>query len=94
MRSNRDSEVKARYALAVLRVAQAAERETAARLVLGLARDLPHPDELREVVSLHFEAIEAFEKLAEGLRVSAVTASPWSAAIAAASKWLSVVERN
>jgi hypothetical protein len=94
MRSNRDSEVKARYALAVLRVAEAADRETAARLVLGLARDLPHPDELREVASLHFEAIEAFEKLAEGLRVSAVAASPWRAATAAASKWLSVVERN
>jgi hypothetical protein len=94
MRSNRDSEVKARYALAVLKVAQAADRETAARLVVGLARDLPHPDELREVASLHFEAIEAFEKLAEGLRVSAVAASPWRAAIAAASKWLSVVERN
>jgi hypothetical protein len=75
MKSNRDSEIKARYALAVLRVAQAADRETAARLVLGLAKDLPHPDELREVASLHFEAIEAFEKLAEGLRISAVAAS-------------------
>ena len=94
MKSNRDSEIKARYALAVLRVAQMADRETAARLVLGLARDLPHPDELREVASLHFEAIEAFETLAEGLRVSAVAASPWRAATAAAFKWLSAVERN
>ena len=43
MISNRDSEIKARYALAVLRVAQVADRETAARLVQGLARDVPHP---------------------------------------------------
>jgi hypothetical protein len=94
MKSNRDSEIKARYALAVLGVAQVADRETAARLVRGLAKDFPHPDEKREVASLHFEAIEAFEKLAEGLRVSAVAAPPWRAATAAASKWLSVVERN
>ena len=93
MRSNRDSEVKARYALAVLRIAQAADRETAARLVLGLSRDLPHPNELREVASLHLEAIEAFEKLAEGLRVSAGATSPWRTATTAATKWLSAVER-
>jgi hypothetical protein len=94
MKSNRDSEIKARYALAVLGVAQVADRETAARLVRGLAKDFPHPDEKREVASLHFEAIEAFEKLADGLRVSAVAPSSWKAATAAASKWLGVVERN
>ena len=38
MISNKDREIKARYALAVLRVARAADRETAARLVQGLAR--------------------------------------------------------
>jgi hypothetical protein len=93
MRSNRDSEIKARYALAVLRVAQAADRETAARLVLGLPRDLPHPEERREIAALHFEVIEAFEQLAEGLLVSA-TVSAWNTAFAAASKWVGVVERN
>lgn len=92
MRSNKDSEVKARYALAVLRIAQSADRETAARLVLGLARDLPRPDELREVAAVHFEAIEAFEKFAEGLRVSTVAASSWAAVTATTSKWLGVVE--
>jgi hypothetical protein len=91
MRANKDSQVKARYALAVLRVAQAADRETAARLVLGLARDLPHPEERREIAALHIEAIEAFEQLAEGLLISAAE-SRWKAAFAAASKWLGVVE--
>lgn len=93
MRANRDSEIKARYALAVLRVAQAADRETAARLVRGLARDLPHPHEHPEIAALHYEAIEAFEQLAEGLVVSAAE-SAWKTAFAAASKWLGAVERN
>jgi hypothetical protein len=79
--------------LAVLRVAQAADRESAARLLQGLARDLPHPEEPREVAALHFEAIEAFEKLAEGLRISA-TVSARKPAADAASKWLGVVERK
>jgi hypothetical protein len=47
MISNKDSDIKARYALTVLRVAQAADRETAARLVQSLARDFPHPEERR-----------------------------------------------
>jgi hypothetical protein len=90
----RDSEIKARYALAVLKAAQAADRETAARLILGLSRDLPHPNEMQEVAALHFESIAAFEKLAEVLRVSAEAAPSWSAAMAAASKWLGAVERT
>jgi hypothetical protein len=94
MKFNRDSEVKARYALAVLRVAESADRETAARLVQGLARDLPHPDERREVAALHFEAIGVFEKLADVLRTPKTAQSSWTAATAAASKWLAAVERN
>jgi hypothetical protein len=92
MKYSRDSEIKARYALAILRVAEASDRETATRLVLGLARDLPHPDELREITALHFDAIEAFEKLADGLRGSTIAASHWAAATAATSKWLGIVE--
>ena len=86
MISNKDSEIKARYALAVLRVAQAADRETAARLVQGLARDFAHLEERREVAALHFEGIEAFGRLAEGLRVSTVAPSSWRAATAVVSK--------
>ena len=92
MISSRDSEIKARYALAVLRVAQASDRETAARLVQGLARDLPHPEEQREMASLHFEAMEILEKLLQDLRVSAVAPSSWRAATDAVSKWLDAAE--
>jgi hypothetical protein len=88
--SNRDSEIKARFALAVLRIAQSADRETAFRLVQGLARDLPHPDERREIAALHFDAIGAFEGLAEDLRASAKSPT-WELATSAAAKWLSVV---
>ena len=92
MISSRDSEIKARYALAVLRVAQAADRETAARLVQGLARDLPDLEEQREMASLHFEAMEILEKLLQDLRVSAVAPSSWRAATDAVSKWLDAAE--
>ena len=46
-----------------------ADRETAARLVRGLARDRPHPEERREIAALHGH--RAFEQLSEGLLVSA-----------------------
>ena len=88
--SNRDSEIKARYALTVLRIARSADRETAFRLVQGLARDFPLPDERREIAGLHFDAITAFEKLGEELRTSA-KAPTWAAATSSAAKWLSVV---
>jgi hypothetical protein len=88
--SNRDSEIKARYALAVLRVAQLADRETASRLVQGLARDFPQPGEMREIAALHFDAIAAFETLADELRASAKTPT-WQMATSAAAKWLDLV---
>src|SRR4051794_24517308 len=49
----KDSLIKARYALTVLRVAQTLDRETAARLIRGLARDPPLPDELPELAGIH-----------------------------------------
>jgi hypothetical protein len=77
MISNKDSEIKARYALAVLRVARAADRETAARLVQGLARDFPHPESGGKL--LRFTS-NSSKHLAEGLRASTVAPSSWQAA--------------
>jgi thioredoxin-like negative regulator of GroEL len=94
MKFSRDSEIKARFALAVLRVAQGADRKTAARLLHGLARDLPHSDERREVIALHFDAIQEFEKLTETLRVSLAAPNAWRSATEAISKWLSAVDRS
>jgi hypothetical protein len=93
LKHNNDSKIKARYALAVLKIAQSADRETAARLISGLARDFPHPDERRDVAALHFDAIEAFEQLAESLR-SPAAPTTWGPASSTTSKWLSAVEAN
>src|SRR4051812_17865359 len=53
-----DSLMKARYALTVLRVAQGTEQQTAARLVRGLAHDLPDPVERPEIAEIHLRAID------------------------------------
>jgi hypothetical protein len=58
MISNKDREIKARYALAVLRVARAADRENSSTIGSGFSTGFPHP-ERREVAALHFELIEA-----------------------------------
>ena len=94
MKFSRDSEIRARFALAVLRVAQGPDRETAARLLHGLSRDLPHPDERNEVTALHFDAIQELEKLTEALRVSLAAPNAWRSATEAIPKWLSAVDRS
>ena len=69
-----DSLIKARYALTILRVAQGTDRQTAARLIWGLARDRPHPNERPEIARLHLAAINSFapalnDRLISGGRV-------------------------
>ena len=61
-----DSLIKARYASTILRIAQG-DRQTAARLVWGIARDLPHPGERPEIARLHLAAINSFAQLATAL---------------------------
>ena len=90
-----DSLIKARYAATVLRVAQTADRQTAARLVSALSRDFPCPAERPEIAELHFRAIDTFSELAAGL--GSETASKrehlWKSAMDVASAWLSAVIR-
>jgi hypothetical protein len=88
-----DSLIKARYALTVLRVAQATDWETAARLVRGLAHDFPHPNELPEIADIHLRAIDLFSQLATSLGDARnVKPRPWNSALDAASDWLRAVE--
>src|SRR4051812_37929822 len=86
----KDSLIKARYALTVLRVAQTLDRETAARLIRGLARDPPLPDELPKLAGIHQGAIEVFIRLAAGLAepTGASQQHLWNAAQDAAKDWL------
>jgi hypothetical protein len=85
-----DSLIKARYALTILRVAQGADRRTAARLIWGLARELPHPKERPEIARLHLAAINSFAQLATALGdpTDLRQQSLWENATDAASGWL------
>jgi hypothetical protein len=92
IRSNRDSEVKARYALALLRVAQISDSQTAGRLMAQLATDGPLPDERPEIAELHFRAIEVFKQLADSLSDPSARKPPaWKTAVDVTTQWLDVV---
>ena len=91
--TNRKSFVQARYALSILRVAKMCDRETAIRLVAGLATDFPFSDAPPEVMALHQTAIAAFGNLLVGLR-DHVRNSPklWDEAADATNRWLGMLE--
>ena len=88
-----DSLIKARYALTILRVAQHVDRKTAARLVWGIARDLPHPNERPEIARIHLGAINSFARLATALNepTDLNRQNLWASAIEAASDWFRAV---
>src|SRR3954451_12818966 len=91
-RSNRDSEVKARYALALLGVAQMADRQTAARLMQHLIIDGPRPYERPETAELHFSAVEVFKELGDILSdPDGRKPPPWKKAVDVTTHWLNVV---
>jgi hypothetical protein len=89
-----DSLMKAKYASTILRVARTSDRETAARLVSGIARDLPLQSELPEIVDVHLRAINSFAELAISLRdaTNPKEQPPWKTALDAAAAWLRKVE--
>jgi hypothetical protein len=87
----KDSLIKARYALTVLRVAQTTDLETAARLTRGLAHDFPHPNELPEIADNHLRALDSFSRLAVSLGENIKQQHPWNTALNAATDWLRAV---
>jgi hypothetical protein len=89
-----DSLVKARYASTVLRVAQTTDTNTAARLIRGLMRDLPHPNELPQISEIHLRAINSFIQLASSLNpaTNSERQSVWKAALDATADWLRALE--
>jgi hypothetical protein len=90
-----DSLIKARYASTVLRIAQTADQQTAARLVGGLSRDFPSPTERPEIAELHFHAINSFSELATALcnETASKRERLWNSAMDAAAAWLNAVIR-
>jgi hypothetical protein len=91
-----DSLIKSRYAATILRVARTSDRETAARLVRGISRDLPLDSEIPEIANFHRCAIIVFDQLATSL----VDASRpqqqflWKAALDAVAEWLGAVQSD
>jgi hypothetical protein len=88
-----DSLIKARYARTILRVARTLDRQTAARMVAGLVRDVPDMNERAEVKQLHLAAIESFAQLAMALNepTYANRQMYWDGATDAAGVWLRTV---
>ena len=88
-----DSLIKARYASTVLRVAQTADQQTAARLVSGLSRDFPCPTERPDIAELHFRAINSFSELATALcnQTALKREHVWNSARDATAAWLNAV---
>ncbi len=86
--SDTTSLVKAKYAAAVLKVARNVEKQTAARLIEGLAADFPEDGDRLEVARAHRIATEIYGSLAESLRGPAGGQSLlWETAIAATDRW-------
>jgi hypothetical protein len=93
IRPNRDSEVKARDALALLSVAQIADSQTAARLMEHLTIDGPLTNERPEIAKLHFRAVEVFKELADSLSdPSSRKPPPWKTAVDVTTHWLDVLD--
>jgi hypothetical protein len=91
-----DSLIKSRYASTILRVARTSDRETAARLVRGISRDLPLRSEIPEIADIHRRAIASFDQLATSL-VDATNPKQqllWKTALDAAAEWLRAVQPN
>ena len=85
--------VQARYAVAILRVAQGADAGVAARLVEGISRDFPTSEVAAEAAKMHMAAIESYRKLAAAIRERPKnTVSEWRAAQIATSAWIGLVE--
>ena len=91
--TDRKSFVQARYAFSILRVAKLSDRETAMRLVTGLAVDFPVSNTRPEVAALHQTAIASYERLAAGLRENVGNSTmPWNEAVDATNRWLGMLE--
>ena len=84
---NNTSQIQAKYALSILRVAKGADQDIARRLVEGIARDLPLSDVRAELADAHFAAIESYRSLADSLRQHHAV-HPWKAAFDATNNWL------
>jgi hypothetical protein len=84
---DRDSSIKARYAMLVLKNARQAEREAAIKLLQSLASDFPSPNTTEKNAALQRAAVRACKQLLDSVRNSRETGAQWHDAILAARRW-------
>jgi hypothetical protein len=84
---DRDSLIKARYAMLVLKNARQAERGAAIKLLQSLASDFPGPNTKEKDAELQRAAIQAFKELLDSVRNSRETSVHWHDAILTAKRW-------
>jgi hypothetical protein len=90
---NNDSLTKAKYAFTILKVAKTVDRDTAARLIEGLATDFPAHDDRPDVARAHEMATDIFGQLVDSIR-SPLGGPPgmWDTAFAAVANWRRIIE--
>jgi len=86
--TDRDSLIKARYAMTLLKTARAADRPTATKLIDGLARDFPSQETSEPVAHAHRKALVKFDELTEALRPGRDAGHLWHPAERATLQWI------
>jgi hypothetical protein len=84
---DRDSLIKARYAMLVLKNARHAGRGPAIKLLQSLASDFPSPKTDEKNAALQRDAIQAFKELLDAVRNGGEAGMQWQNAILTARRW-------
>jgi hypothetical protein len=89
----KESLIRARYTVSVLRVARGSPINDAAKLVAGLSRDWLDMEADEKIAEARISCLRACEKLAETLRANLPSApQEWDRAERAAALWLKTLE--
>ena len=86
--------IQARYTLALLGIAKTSESDAALRLLGGLVVDRPWHGVDQELADLHYDAIEAFNRVIDALQTgSSLAVPPWNRALDATNRWVAIAEQ-
>lgn len=92
--SNNSNLIQTRYVLAILNVARASDRTTAAKLVESLTSEQPHPQSSTEVRHARQHAMDLIAKLAATLQEYRASDRAWDLATDAVEAWEELVQRR
>ncbi len=88
----KESLIRARYAVSVLRVARGSPAKDAFKLVDGLSAELLSMELSRELTEPSSDLLYACEHLSAALRSGTPTRKAWDRATNAAAAWLALLE--